>query len=162
MDILPHYVSTFEAALYEHLSTHAQREGEILERYVEASRTTGSRALAYIVDMLAADERRHHALFTDLASALRTSAELSPEEPAVPRLDFRTSDLGDVLALTRELIKGEEDDLHELKGLRKELGDLEDTTLWALLVDTMRLDTEKHLTMLRFVEQHAKRAAKLR
>lgn len=160
METISPWVSPTEAALYEHLTTHARREGEILERYVTASRETGSKALAFVVEMLATDERRHHALFSDLASALRTSAEMSPEDPAIPRLDFHTTELTKVLALTHELIKGEEDDLHELKRLRKELEDVEDTTLWALLVDTMRLDTEKHLAMLRFVEKHAKRAAK--
>ena len=59
------------------------------------------------------------------------------------------------LELTRELIANEEADATELKRLRKEMRDFEDTTLWALLVDTMQLDTAKHLTLLRFVERHA-------
>jgi FAD/FMN-containing dehydrogenase len=45
---------------------------------------------------------------------------------------------------------------HGLKRLRKDLRDVEDTTLWALLVETMQLDTAKHITVLRFIERHVK------
>ena len=46
-------------------------------------------------------------------------------------------------------------DIKELKRLRRRLDAYQDTTLWALLVDLMLLDTEKHVHILRFVASHA-------
>lgn len=124
------------------------------EGYVNAAESTNSKALAYVVGLLAEDERRHHRQFTDLARSLKVEAELSGAEPVIPRLDFDRADRETVLGLTRELIANEKKDAAELKRLRKELGDVEHTTLWALVVETMQADTAKHLSILRFVEKH--------
>ncbi len=142
--------------MFRHLTTHAQIEGEMLSGYVQAAERTDSKALAYVIGLLAEDERRHHRQFADLAASLKVQAELSSDDPVVPYLDFHHADTDVVLELTRRLIDNEERDAVELKRLRKELRDFEDTTLWSLLVETMQLDTAKHLTMLKFVEQHAK------
>jgi hypothetical protein len=109
-----------------------------------------------VIGLLVEDERRHHRHFIDLAQSLKVDAELGGAEPTVPNLDFRQADPEAVLDLTRELIASEERDAAELKRLRKDLRDVEDTTLWALLVDTMQLDTAKHLTILHFVERQVK------
>jgi rubrerythrin len=141
--------------MFEHLTTHARVEGQMLDGYLAAAESSNSKAFAYVVGMLVDDERRHHRYFSDLAKSLKADAELGGEEPVVPHLDFHHADREALLELTRQLIANEETDAVELKRLRKEMRDLEDTTLWALLVDTMQLDTAKHLTLLRFVERHA-------
>ena len=48
-------------------------------------------------------------------------------------------------------------DRHELQTLRKQLRPFEDATLWGLIVQVMLLDTEKHATILGFLERHARR-----
>lgn len=149
--------SVWEREMFEHLTTHAQLEGQMLDGYLAAAQSSGSKAFAYVVGLLVDDERRHHRHFSDLAKSLKADAELRGEDPVIPHLDFHHADRTALLELTRELIANEEADAAELKRLRKEMRDLEDTTLWALLVDTMQLDTAKHLTMLRFVERHATR-----
>lgn len=154
---LPRGASTWEREIFQHLSTHAAREGAMLAEYVREAERTGSRALAYVIGILADDERRHHAQMADLLRSLVTDAELRSDDPAVPRLDFDRVDTSEVLALTRRLIEEEKQDVATLKQLRKQFDDVADTTLWALLVDTMRLDTEKHLAILKFVEKQARR-----
>ncbi|MGE0306548.1 MAG: hypothetical protein AB7Q27_12380 [Acidimicrobiia bacterium] len=148
--------SAWELDLLDYLTTHAQREGQMLDEYLTEASNTESKALAYLIGLLVDDERRHHRLFLDLAKSLKLDAELSGGDPAIPRLDFQHADRDVVLDVTRRLIANEEADAAELKRLRKDMRDLEDTTLWALLVDTMQLDTAKHLTILHFVEKHAK------
>ena len=128
----------------------------MLEEYVKAAEATNSKALAYVIGLLVEDERRHHRHFSDLAQSVKSEAELRTEDPVVPNLDFDRADRSAVLDVTRRLIANEEADAAELKRLRKNLRELEDTTLWALMVDTMQLDTAKHLAILRFVEKHAK------
>lgn len=149
--------SSWEHDLYIHLTEHVRRESEILEQYRAAASATGSKALAYVVDLLAQDERRHHAIMASLARSLKSEVEMTGEEPEVPRLDLHSVDTEKVRALSRDLLENERLDKVELKRLRKELDQAADTTLWALLVDTMRIDTDKHIAILRFVEKHAKR-----
>jgi rubrerythrin len=128
----------------------------MLEEYVATAEGTPSKALRYLVNLLVEDEHRHHRFFNELASSLKSEAELSGVEPVIPRLDLRLVDSADLLATTRRLLEHERSDAAELKRLHKELHDLQDTTLWGLLVEVMQRDTEKHIAILRFVEEHAK------
>jgi rubrerythrin len=152
---LPHWASTWERDLYAHIINHVQSERELLEEYVTAAEATESKALAYLVNLLIADERRHHLLFSELAAALKSDSELRAEDPAIPRMDFRGTDGSGVRELTNRLLKREQDDLRELKRLQKELRNVKDTTLWALLVDLMQRDTDKHIAILRFAQRHS-------
>lgn len=150
----PAGASVWERELFEHLTSHAREEGLLLEEYVRAASDTDSRALAYIINLLVEDERRHHRHFAELASSLHASIEDSPVEPEVPRLDFNRADREQLLALTRRLLARESADAAELKRLRKQLRSVEETTLWALLVDSMQRDTDKHMDLLGFIERH--------
>ena len=140
--------------MFEHLTDHTRREGAMLQEYAEIAEATESNALRYVITMLLDDERRHHRYFNELAASLKSEAELSAEEPVVPRLDLDRVDRDDLRDTTRRLLEHEKSDAKELERLAKELKDVKDTTLWGLLVDIMVRDTEKHIAILRFVQQH--------
>jgi bacterioferritin (cytochrome b1) len=72
----------------------------------------------------------------------------------VPRLDLDRVERAELRETTDRLLEHEKADAKELDRLRKELRDVKDTTLWGLLVDIMQRDTEKHIAILRFVQQH--------
>jgi len=127
----------------------------MLGEYARVAESTESKSLKYVIDILLEDERRHHRYFNDLASSLKSEAELSGDDPVVPRLDFDRVGREELRDTTDRLLDNERDDLKELQRLRKELHDLKDTTLWRLLVDIMIHDTEKHIDILKFVEHHA-------
>jgi len=148
--------SVWENQIFTYLTQHALLEGAMLEEYVSAAEATNSKAMSYLVNLLIEDERRHHRFFHELASSLKSEAELSGVDPVVPRLDFDKAGQEELLAATRDLLAHEKSDAVELKRLKKDLHDVEDTTLWGLLVDIMMRDTEKHMAILKFVEQHAK------
>jgi hypothetical protein len=147
--------SAWEQDLYAHLAGHAQAERAMLDEYAAAAATTESKALAYLINLLITDEVRHHQLFDELAASLKVMAELSSDDPVVPSMDFRRFDRTAVLEVTERLLKREREDAKELKRLHRELKDVEDTTLWSLLVDVMRRDTDKHIAILDFVKKHA-------
>jgi hypothetical protein len=146
--------SVGETELYAHLSGHASREGAMLDEYAKAATATQSKALAYLVEILMEDERRHHRWFAELASSLEADASFSGTEPAVPRMDFHRADRVTVRAVTERLLDHEKADERELNRLQKELQDVSGTTLWGLLVELMQRDTDKHIAVLTFVKKH--------
>ena len=89
-----------------------------------------------------------------LARAVKALVEndTSPEIPWLRHLE----DPKDLLDATKRFLAVERDDAKHLRQLMRELHDVEDTTLWALLVRLMLLDTEKHIEILRFVQRRAK------
>jgi len=46
-------------------------------------------------------------------------------------------------------------DAKSLKRLARQLRDVDENTLWGLLVSNMRRDTDKHIAALKFVLRHA-------
>jgi rubrerythrin len=153
-DELPVGASVWEARLFSHLVGHTRREGAMLEEYVTAAKSSESKAFAYLIDLLVEDERRHHRFFNELASSLKSAVELDDADPAVPLLDFKRDDRSDLLEATRRLLEHEHEDKGELKELRKEMRDIEDTSLWGILIDLMIRDTEKHIAILQFIASH--------
>jgi rubrerythrin len=141
--------------MFDHLTQHTSREGAMLSEYAALAESTESNALRYVINMLLEDERRHHRYFNELAMSLKSESELSSEEPVVPRMDFDRLDRDDLRDVTERLLDHEKSDAKELERLRKELRDVKDTTLWGLLVEIMMRDTDKHISILKFVHQHA-------
>ena len=146
--------SVAELELFAHLARHAKHEGAILDEYAKAATATQSKALAYLVEILMEDERRHHRWFAELASSLEADASFSGTEPVVPRMDFHRADRVAVREVTNRLLDHEKADAKELVRLQRELHEVSDTTLWALLVELMQRDTEKHIAILTFARKH--------
>lgn len=150
--------SVWEEELYAHLTSHEASERDLLVAYQEAAASSGSPAFRYLASLIIEDEVRHHRLFRELASALKTEAEFRPEQPAVPYLD-RWGDQPDrIVELSERLLDQERADARELHRLVKELKDFRHTTMWALLVELMEMDTAKHVAILEFVRRHAREA----
>jgi len=145
--------STTMRSLVELLARHGSEEGRLLEEYDRLSETTSDPAARYLVAVIMEDERRHHRMLVDMATAMAWGT-LGGVETSVPPLGWQMDE--DLLAATRRLRDQEEADRHELQALRKRLRPFEETTLWALIVDLMLLDTQKHSTILRFLERHSR------
>jgi hypothetical protein len=149
--------SVWERDLWQHLQDHVEKERALLDEYAAIGRETQSKAFAYLVKMLLTDELNHHRIFIQLAASLRDAAELG-RNSIIPDLDFEKMGGTAVLDATRQLVETERRDRRELEELRRELRDVKDTTLWSLLVELMQRDTEKHIALLQFVENHVQRA----
>jgi rubrerythrin len=152
--------SVWEEALYEHLTSHEHNERDLLSEYRKAADESESPAFRYLVSLIIEDEIRHHRTFRDLAAALRTEAELRPEQPAVPRLEPLGVGGDRMIELSEQLLEREQSDARELRRLSKELHDVKDTTLWDLLVKLMEMDTAKHVAILQFARRHARKGPK--
>jgi hypothetical protein len=139
--------------LVELLARHGADEGRMLAEYDRLADTTTEPAARYLIDVIMQDERRHHRMLVEMATAMAWGT-LGDVETSVPPLGWQLDE--DLLVATRRLREQEDLDRHELQTLRKRLRPFEETTLWALIVDLMVLDTEKHSTILRFLERHSR------
>ena len=151
-------LSVWEQQLYETLTSHIETEGELLAEYDDLAAHSGGH-VRYLVEMIGEDEARHHRLFEQWANSLRAFPLEADGPDAVPAVHAE-ADPERVVNVAGRLLLVEHDDEKELRKLRRELGDVEDTTLWALLVDLMRLDTEKHIRILEFLRRHARQTLK--
>jgi len=149
--------SRWEDELYRYLTSHEESEQDLLIEYRMAAERSQSEAFCYLTGLIVEDEIRHHRLFGQLASALRSDAELRSDAPAVPRLDHWGPDTAAVVELTESLLEKERADSRELRRLASHLEDLEGVSLWPLLVKLMEMDTAKHIEILSFVKRHAQR-----
>jgi rubrerythrin len=143
--------------LRDHLQSHVENEEAILNEYIEATDGTKSKALRYLVDLIANDERRHHQIFSDLAETLQYQVGVEGPELVVPDMDFDKADGAATSEIIDRLLRFELEDKRELKELRKKLKAFEDWTLHGLLVELMQRDTEKHIAILKFAKKHTNR-----
>lgn len=142
--------------MYNHLTTHGVVEGEILNTYKELAESgETSAAFRYLAGIILEDEVRHHKMFDDLAESMRQMGELRVEDSPIPPLHGLREDRDLIMEVTERLLEVERDDKKELKALANEYKPYRDTTLWGLLVELMRLDTEKHIMILKFMRDRA-------
>lgn len=147
--------SVWEEDLLGRLEAHLQEENRLLDSYAELAETSAHRHVRYLGSLLLEDEVRHHRTFDALKKALLSDIEFREVEGSVPRLEPAADDEG-LLERAEDLLKFEEEDLKGLRALAKQLRPVKRTTLWALLVEMMELDTEKHIRMLTFIIDEAK------
>jgi rubrerythrin len=143
-------------ALVELLARHGSEEGRILAEYERVSTSVPDPAARYLIRLIMDDEHRHHRMLVELATAMAWGT-LDAAGSSVPSLGWQPDE--ELALATRTLREYEEADRRELQELRRQLRPFEETTLWALVVQMMILDTEKHATILKFLERHARRAA---
>jgi hypothetical protein len=137
--------------LVEVLAQHGAEEGKILSTYEDVANSSTNKGAKYLVGLILEDERRHHRLLAEMANAMAWGSFGGTDEAAIPMLSRGVDD--DLLAQTTVLRKAEETDYRELKRLRKQLRPFAQSTMWALIIDMLLLDTEKHATVLRFLEK---------
>jgi len=147
--------TVWEQELYDHLASHLEQERGLLAAYRTAAEASESPTFRYLAAMIELDEQRHDQLFRELCEALKTDAELRPEEPGIPRLDHWGPHPEQIVEVTEHLLHAEREDAKEMRRLARELDAYKETTLWHLLIRLVEADTAKHIEILEFVAKHA-------
>jgi len=134
-------------------ASHVRDESYVLEEYDRLAGTTADPGTRFLLQMIVADERRHHELFQRLGDDARHGAhELVPDPPDPP-----PGEVPELLEHTRRFLELEREDAASLKTLLRQLRPVADETMWRLLVELMQLDTEKHLRILGYLEDRLTR-----
>lgn len=150
--------SEWEEKVFSFFEEHVANERDLLDGYEQLAEDAPAH-VRYLVGLIVADERRHHQIFQELMNAVRGDVELAPVEPSVPHI-APAADLRALRERTAAMIKAERADDRALKQLKKQLREVADLTLWSLLVDVARADTDKHLRILRFIDAHTPSASR--
>jgi hypothetical protein len=146
--------SPWDEQLLEHFDEHVNGELDLLEAYL-GFRDTGPEHVRYLVDLILDDEARHHQTFKELVNRVRSDIDFRDYEPKVPYLKRDPADRTALLEATSRFLDFERTDEQSLRRLEKELRPVRDTTLFALLVKLMELDTKKHIAILEFIRDTA-------
>lgn len=140
--------------LVQLLARHGKEEGRLLAEYQAVEDSTNDPAAKYLVGLILDDERRHHLMLVEMANSIAWDTLSETPEPSLPRLSWRVDEK--LLEQTRQLRQAEEQDRRELESMRRRLRPYADTTVWSLVLEIMLLDTDKHATILRFLEDHSR------
>ncbi len=151
-------LSVWEANLYEQLTNHVASEASFLDRYRALAEGTDGH-VRFLLELIGEDEARHHRLYEQWADTIRRSAVFEAAPDGVPDL-IPESDPTELVDAIDELLAVERADARHLKRLQRELRDVRTTTIWPLVVQTMQLDTKKHIQILEFLRHHANETAR--
>jgi rubrerythrin len=141
----PVRVTEWAQELAGHLDEHMDNEREALRAYREMS-VRADENVALLVTQILDDEIRHHQQFAELRDSLR--AEVEGRGPNGRVKTMKPADVTALLAQTETLLELERNDLKELRKLAKTLRQVEDTAWRAVIIESMELDTRKHVRLL--------------
>lgn len=147
--------STWEQHLYDMITTHERDEEEVIEAYRGFAERTESDAVRYLIGLIIDDEERHRRVLGQLADTVRAEATFEHRGPAVPRIDVHAPD-PELAEATDRFIEIERHDRDELRRLEAELTRVSGSPLAELTVALVRSDTERHITILKFIAHLAR------
>lgn len=152
--VLPQDGSPDEKALLAHLDRHVASEEAVLDSYVQFARS-GPEFVRYLVNLIAEDEERHHRILREMVNQVVGEMDFRTMSPSIPSTDFQGTDRERLVEATARFLALERDDLASLKELTKSLRRQRLRGLIPVLVESMQLDTKKHIALLEFIAQSA-------
>jgi hypothetical protein len=144
-------VGKFDAKIMGHLQRHLDGEQDLLAEYETLLCHSDHPPVRYVLGLLLDDERRHHRILVEMLNQFRSSIDLIERHPHVPWM-IRKADPAIAVAM-RRLRRAERTDLRQLRALRRRLKFLRRHSLDGVLVDSLILDTRKHLRYLRTIQR---------
>lgn len=144
-------IDAWARQLAGHLQEHMDTEREVLRSYGHLAEESTNDHVRYLINLILDDEVRHHRLFSEMIAWLRAESESrNPIGPTVPSARAILDDPG-LVAKTDELLQIEREDARELAELKEQVADVDDTRWWTVLIETMELDTNKHIRLLEYI-----------
>ncbi len=142
-----------DRALVAFLTSHEAREQETLAGYRQLAEALPTAGLRYVARLILSDEQRHHQFFGDLGETVSAFEGLVARGMPVPPISGEADPATRQHALQslEHFITREEQERTDLEGLAADLKPSQDTTLWSLIVQIMREDTERHIRLLEFM-----------
>jgi rubrerythrin len=130
---------------------HVASEADTVAAYRQLTETSADPVVALLMQQVVDDEERHHQLLGGMAARLRDTLQWTHSPDALPtRGTPPEAEAGALLAQVREFARQERDGARQARELAKQQAELYDG-LFALLLETMAADSEKHERILSFI-----------
>lgn len=137
---------------------HEAHERDFLLDYREAAGKSRDPFLGFLLNLVIADEEKHHLLIRQITQNLNANLAWKTPQSPLPKLGQLTAEERDgLLRLTSAFIEEEKHSLLEFRTLIK-TSKAYYNGLLSLLLRTMIHDSEKHLMILRFIKQQLRNA----
>ena len=147
----PREAGTFDAEIMGYIDHHIVDEQHVLDEYQQLLEGSDHAPVRYLLGLLLEDEQRHHRILEEMLNQFRTATVAANHEPHVPFMSRRPD--AETAATIRRLRREERKDLHQLRRLRRRLKFLRRHSLHGVLVDSLILDTRKHLRYLDTIQR---------
>jgi rubrerythrin len=140
-------------------AAHEVRERESLRDYRESADTLANPLVKFLLQLIVSDEEKHHDIIRRLLASLQSDLVWdSRATTRMPRLGaLSETERKDLLRVVDALIAEEKQGIADYKALVKS-SDGYYEGLMELLVDTVILDSKKHLAILRFLKRRLRAA----
>jgi hypothetical protein len=130
---------------------HIVAEADTVTAYRQLAETSADPVVALLMQQVVDDEARHHGLLRSMAARLRDTLQWTHSPEALPtRGTPPEAEAGALLAPIREFARQEREGARQARELAKEQVGLYDG-LFALLLETMAADSEKHERILSYI-----------
>ena len=143
-------VGTFDAEMIETLERHIDDEQHVLDEYGLLLCRSDHPPVRYLLGLLLEDEERHHRILNEMLNQFRCSFYGAEQQPHVPWMTRKRDP--ETAKQIRRLRRTERTDLGQLRALRRHLKFLRRHSLDGVLIDSLILDTRKHLRYLRTIQ----------
>ena len=130
---------------------HIAAEADTVAAYQQIAEASTDPVIALLMGQVVDDEDRHHGLLRSMAARLRDTLQWTHSPEALPtRGTPPEAEAGELLRAVREFARQERDGAHQARELAKQQAGLYDG-LFALLLETMAADSEKHERILSYI-----------
>jgi hypothetical protein len=143
-------VGSFDAEVMRHLEQHITDERDLIDEYETLLTNSDHPPVRYLLGLLLEDEHRHHRILTEMLNQFDPSIYLAEQHPHVPWMTPKRDP--ETAKAIRRLRRAERADLRKLRALRRHLKFLRRHSLDGVLIDSLILDTHKHLRYLRTIQ----------
>lgn len=143
--------------LMKEFESHETHEAAFLRRYREMLETTQNPLVKFLVELIVADEEKHHVVLHAMTSTLEGSLTWTHLQNAIEGLYNLGKEKDEILKLTEDFLRVEKKEIGEYRKLMRATKRYY-RGLFALFLAAMIHDSEKHVEILEFLRKKLKAA----
>lgn len=143
--------------LMKEFESHEAHEAVFVRRYGEIFERMRNPLVKFLVELILADEEKHHKVLESMTSTLKGALTWTRFENAIEGLYNLGQQKDEILNVTEEFIRAERKEIVEYRTLMRASKKYYQG-LFALFLAAMIHDSEKHIEILEFLRQKLKAA----
>ena len=141
--------------LLQHFENHEQQERRMLQEYRDTIENVDHPMVKSVLNLIQLDESKHYEVVNAMLATLQKDLFWRDTPAALDVFRGVGAEAEELLALVKRFIQVERDGIREYESLRSEVEDCYEG-LFSVLLRALIKDSEKHLTLLEFLQEYLK------